>query len=128
MGHCIVLFLQKILCNLMRIRKMIRFVLLIAYIGKIDLHVIGIKEQFIYPRVNFMYFVQFYFFFHLSKRHFNISRVVWYINKLVVSLLIIFNKILIIWQNSLVFIISSIKSNQVTRKIYENWINFSINK
>lgn len=77
-------------------------------INRINLYTIGIKIYF-----------YFYLIFYLSQKDFSIwKNVIYDIEKLVISQLIIFNKNVIIWKRCLVGITLSIRTNQVINGTY----------
>lgn len=107
------------MCNLMTMRKIIRCFLFIANIDKINIYKVGIEENFIYLGVYFTHLVHFYFIFYLRQRYFNIPKSVLYMKNLAISPLITLNKNVITRKKSLVFIISSIKPDQVINGTYK---------
>lgn len=73
-------------------KKLIKYFLPIVNINKIDIYVIGIKKHFICPKVYFIYLIQSHFIPHLGQRYFNILKIILYIKKWAISLLIILNR------------------------------------
>lgn len=118
MKWCISLSLQKLICNLITMKKMIKRFLPIAHIHEINLCVTGIEDHLIYLKVYLINLIYSHFVLLVGQRHFSIQRNVLCMKKPTVSLLITLSKSVMTARKCLMIVTPSIRTNLIMSKTY----------